>query len=120
MSEDQVEAIEIREIVITAPDAEWLATFCRSLIDDRLAAAAHIIEDIRTVYRWKDAVQDTHEARAHIRTRRALADAILQRVESEHPYEIPSVVMLDVSPLSPRYRTWVEDQTAETPRIPPR
>ncbi|MBK7622461.1 MAG: hypothetical protein IPJ14_07295 [Kineosporiaceae bacterium] len=41
MSEDQAdEDVEICEIVITAPDAEWLAAFCRGLIEDSRTCTA--------------------------------------------------------------------------------
>lgn len=112
MSDDQVdEDIEICEIVITAPDAEWLATFCRGLIEDRLAAAAHIIEDIRTLYRWDGEIHDTREARAHIRTQTALSLNILERTRAEHPYQVPSVLGLQVMLVNPDYGTWLTDET---------
>lgn len=117
MSDDQgdpVDDVEICEIVITAPDADWLANFCRSLIEDHLAAAAHIIEDIRTLYRWQDEIHDTREARAHIRTRRVLSGAIFQQVRAKHPYEVPSVVALDITTLNHDYQLWIVEQTRDS------
>ncbi len=111
MNDDQAEDVEICEIVITAPDAEWLATFCRSLIEDRLAAAVHIIEDVHTLYRWEGEVRDDREARAHLRTRRQLSEAVMARVRAEHPYTVPSVVAFDVTVLNPHYRHWLVQQT---------
>jgi len=103
---------EICEIVITAPDADWLATFVRSLVEARLAASGHIIESIRTIYRWDGDIHDTHEARAHLRTRRSHADAILTRVRAEHPYEVPSVLILPAAAVNPDYRAWILAETA--------
>ena len=111
--DDPAEDVEICEIVITAPDTEWLATFCRSLIEDRLVAAVHIIEDIRTLYRWQGEIHDTHEARAHLRTRRALADTIRNRVGREHPYEVPSVITVLVASASAEYSHWIQRQTRD-------
>jgi periplasmic divalent cation tolerance protein len=117
MTDDQAgEDVEICEIIITAPNAEWLAAFCRNLIEDHLAAAVHIIEDIRTLYRWQGEINDTHEARAHIRTRRAYSDAIFERVLSMHPYDVPSVVVLDITTLNPAYQHWVVTQTEDSER----
>ena len=111
MSDDQAEDVEICEIVITAPDAEWLAAFCRSLIEDRLAAAVHIIEDIRTLYRWQGEIHDTREARAHLRTRESHLSAVLERVRREHPYEVPSVISTKIHAASLEYIEWVAQQT---------
>jgi periplasmic divalent cation tolerance protein len=102
---------EICEIVITAPDAEWLATFTRRLVEDRLVAGAHVIESVRSIYRWTDEVQDTHEARVALRTRRSLFTAVLARVKAEHPYLVPSVNALPIVASNPEYRTWVLQET---------
>lgn len=112
MSDDQAEDVEICEIVITAPNPEWLGNFCRSLIEDRLAAAVHIIEDIRTLYRWQGEIHDTREARAHIRTRGVLSAEIFERVRDGHPYEIPSVAAMRIAPLNPNYLQWILEQTS--------
>jgi hypothetical protein len=32
---------ELCEVVITAPDPDWLYSFARKLVEDRLAASAH-------------------------------------------------------------------------------
>jgi periplasmic divalent cation tolerance protein len=109
--DDQAEDIEICEIVITAPDAEWLATFCRSLIEDRLAAAVHIIEDIRTLYRWQGEIHDTHEARAHIRTRMGHIENIAAKAKASHPYQVPSITMFCLVALNGAYSDWIVTMT---------
>lgn len=112
MSEKQVDVdVEICEIVITAPDGEWLATFCRSLIEDRLAAAVHIIEDIRTLYRWEEETHDTHEARAHVRTSQSCAARIAARAMAEHPYRLPSITVYALRTTS-AYSDWVFSNTS--------
>lgn len=105
---------EICEIVITAPDPEWLAAFTRRLVEDRLASSGHIIEQIRTIYRWDGQVHDTHEARVALRTRRGLADAILTRVKAEHPYQVPSVVSLAATALNRDYGAWICQSTVQS------
>ena len=44
---------DICEVVITAPDTEWLVAFTRRLVEDHLRAGGHHIERIRSVYRWR-------------------------------------------------------------------
>lgn len=43
---------EVCEIVVTAPDAEWLIEFGRRLVTDRLAASVHNLTPIRSIYEW--------------------------------------------------------------------
>jgi periplasmic divalent cation tolerance protein len=63
---------EVCEVIITAPDADWLAEFTRRLVDDRLAASGHIIVPIRSIYRWQGQIYDKTEARVALHTRRSL------------------------------------------------
>jgi periplasmic divalent cation tolerance protein len=102
---------EICEIIITAPDPEWLADFTRRLVEDRLVAGSHQIESVRSIYRWNGEIHDTHEARVALRTRLRCFAAILERTLAEHQYVVPSVLALPVVDANPAYRRWVLDQT---------
>jgi uncharacterized protein involved in tolerance to divalent cations len=59
---------EVCEVVITAPDAEWLAGFTRRLVEDRLCASGHNIASIRSIYRWRGQIYDKSEARVALHT----------------------------------------------------
>lgn len=103
---------DICEVVITAPDAEWLADFTRRLIADHLCAGSHQIERVRSIYPWHGDVYDTHEARVAVRTRIELVDAIIDRTRAEHPYEVPGIVALPIIAANPAYAQWIRDETA--------
>jgi periplasmic divalent cation tolerance protein len=75
---------EVCEVVITAPDAEWLAGFVRRLVEHRLAAGAHEITSIRSVYRWQG---------------------------EEHDYLVPCVVALPIVTGGPKYIEWILAET---------
>lgn len=104
--------IEICEVIITAPDAEWLAAFTRRLVDDQLAACGHNIAAVRSIYRWRGATHDEHEARVALHTRTDLVPAIVDRANAEHPYEVPCVIATPVVAGNPAYVQWVLDETA--------
>lgn len=104
---------DVCEVVITAPDAVWLAEFVQSLVDDRLCACGHVIERIRSVYRWDGAVHDEAEARVGLHTRTTLVDAITARADRDHPYEVPCVIALPIVAGNPAYIRWIIDQTTD-------
>jgi periplasmic divalent cation tolerance protein len=87
---------EVCEVVITAPDPDWLAAFTHKLVVDRLCAAGHNFVPIRSIYRWQGHVYDKREARVALRTRRSLLPEIIERTKREHPYEVPSVVAVPI------------------------
>lgn len=103
---------EICEVIITAPDADWLAAFTRRLVDDQLAACGHNIAAIRSIYRWQGATHDEQEARVALHTRTDLVPAIVDRANAEHPYEVPCVIATPVVAGNPAYVQWVLDETA--------
>lgn len=102
---------EVCEVVITAPDAEWLALFTRRLVDERLAACGHNVAVIRSIYRWEGTVYDKPEARVALHTRRSLVAAIVERANTEHPYEVPCVIATDIVAGNPTYVRWILDET---------
>lgn len=112
---------ELIEVTITARDATWLASFVRQLVEDRLCAAGHVDPSIRSIYRWQDEIFDVPESRATLHTRASLLDAIIERVNERHPYEVPCVVAKNFTGGSDPYLRWIvavtgdEDQDHEVP-----
>jgi periplasmic divalent cation tolerance protein len=105
------EADEVCEVIITAPDPDWLVEFTRKLVGDRLCASGHNFQPIRTIYRWQGQVYDKAEARVALRTRRSLLPQIVERTKQEHPYEVPSVVAVPIIDGGSDYLRWILEQT---------
>ena len=108
-----VDASEFCEVVVTAADADWLAGFTRTLVEERLAACGHVIPAIRSVYRWEGAVHDEPEARVGLHTRRSLVPAIVARTADLHPYDVPCVLALPLAGANPAYLQWLAAETRE-------
>ena len=102
---------QICEVVVTGPDAEWLAGFTRSLVQERLAACGHTIAAVRSIYRWQGVVHDDAEARVALHTRMSLVPRIVQRADRDHPYDVPCVIALPVAGGNPAYVQWVLSET---------
>ena len=104
---------ECCEVVITAADADWLAGFTRTLVEERLATCGHLLGAIRSIYRWEGAVHDEPEARVALHTRRSLVDAVVARTAQLHPYEVPCVIAMPLVGGDPAYLRWVQEQTRD-------
>jgi periplasmic divalent cation tolerance protein len=99
------------ELVITGPDRLWLTEFALRLVDDRLCACGQVVAPVRSVFRWEGKVQEESEARVWLHTRGALVPTILERVEREHPYDVPCVLVLPVAGGNAAYLDWVRAET---------
>ena len=102
---------EFCEVVVTAEDADWLAGFTRTLVEERLAACGHTLEAVRSIYRWQGAVQDDAEARVALHTRRSLVPAIVARTAELHRYDVPCVIALPLVGGNPAYLDWIAAET---------
>ncbi len=104
---------DVVEVVVTGPDADWLAGYARTLVEERLAACGHRLVAIRSVYRWEGTVHDDPEARVALHTRRSLVPAVVARTRELHPYDVPCVLALPVTDGDPDYLRWVLAETRE-------
>jgi periplasmic divalent cation tolerance protein len=102
---------EYCEVVVTAPDADWLTGFTRTLVEERLAACGHTATAVRSIYRWQGEVHDDREARVALHTRRSLVPAIVARAEQVHPYDVPCVIAVPLVGGNPAYLRWIAEET---------
>lgn len=98
---------DLADVTITAADAEWLAGFVRSLVDDGLVACGNIVPQIRSIYTWQGKTEDDVEALAILHTKVALVQKIIEHVDAEHPDETPQVLEIPISESHPGYREWL-------------
>jgi periplasmic divalent cation tolerance protein len=98
--------------MVTAADERQARSIARTLVDERIAACVNIVGPIRSVYRWRDAVEDEQEYLLLIKTRAALVGRLERRVKDLHSYEVPEVLALTPSAGSSAYLGWLLESTA--------
>ncbi|WP_040157602.1 divalent-cation tolerance protein CutA [Mobilicoccus massiliensis] len=99
------------ELVVTGPDAEWAADLARVLVEERWAACAHILPEIRSVYRWEGRIEDAPEARLSLHTRADLVDSVGRRIAELHEYDVPCIMALPITGGLPAYLDWIAEET---------
>lgn len=97
----------VRAVLVTAPDSEVAAGLARTLVEEGLAACVNLVPGIRSFYRWEGQVQDDPEVLLVIKTRSDRCDALAQRVQELHPYDLPEVLALPAVGGSAAYLDWV-------------
>jgi periplasmic divalent cation tolerance protein len=105
-----------RIVLVTAGDERQARSIARTLVDERLAACVNVLGPIRSVYRWRDAVEDEPEYLLLIKTRAALLGRLERRVLDLHSYEVPEVLALAPSAGSAAYVEWLLESTAPATR----
>ncbi len=109
---------EIWVALATAPDASVAERLGRLAVEAGHAACANIVPGLRSLFRWKGAVQDEPEVLILFKTTAAAFSALAELVRKEHPYEIPELIALPVADGLAPYLGWVRRATLplETPR----
>jgi periplasmic divalent cation tolerance protein len=102
---------ELCEVVITAPDPDWLLDLTRELVTEGLCASVHNFAPVRSIYRWQGEVHECTEGRASLHTRTSLVSVIVERVKASHPYEVPGISARPIVSGNPDYLRWMADET---------
>jgi periplasmic divalent cation tolerance protein len=79
-----------------------------ALVEKRLAACVNIVSGVRSVYRWKDAIEDEEEVLLVIKTSRPLFEELRNEILRLHSYEVPEVIALEVVDGSEGYLAWLD------------
>jgi periplasmic divalent cation tolerance protein len=98
-------------IVLTSVGASDKAEeLAASLVERRLAACVNIIGPIRSIYRWKGAIEREQEYLLLIKTTTERASYLAAALAELHPYELPEHVELDIDSGSHEYLQWLSAQ----------
>ena len=85
-------------------DADPLA---RTLVEERLAACVNVLAPMKSVYRWKGAVEEAAERQMIIKTARANVTQLQRRLKELHPYDVPEFLVIGVDEGSEPYLEWL-------------
>jgi len=102
-----------KRIVLTTASSEEEATkIARSLVERGLAACVNTVPQVRSIYRWKDKVEESHEWLLLIKTTAGLFGQVRETIADLHSYELPECVCLTVEDGSPDYLQWIAESVS--------
>ena len=93
-------------------NAEEASTIGRQMVEERLAACVNILPGVRSIYRWKGAIESADEVAAIFKTTDDQANALITRIAGLHSYDLPCIATWPIDKLLADYAAWVEDSVA--------
>jgi periplasmic divalent cation tolerance protein len=90
-------------------DAEEAERIGRQMVEERLAACANLLGPVRSIYRWKGAIESAEEVAAIFKTSEEQAEALMTRIAALHSYDVPCVAAWPIDKVLGPYSDWVED-----------
>lgn len=94
-------------VLTTLADGESAAEIARTLVNEQLAACGTILPAARSIYRWRDAIEDASETLLLLKTTDSLAGALEDRLRELHPYDTPEILAIEPARAFAPYAEWV-------------
>jgi periplasmic divalent cation tolerance protein len=107
------DAGKFRVVLVTAGSEEEAEKIARALVEERLAACVNIVPGVRSIYRWRGAVEDDSEVLMVIKSEADILDALEARVRALHSYEVPEILALPIERGSAPYLDWLAGSLGE-------
>ena len=99
----------------TCPDADAAERIAATLVGEHLAACVNVLPGLRSVYRWKGAVERADEVLLLIKTQPDRLPPLQDRLRQLHPYELPELIAVETDLGLPAYLRWIADETRPEP-----
>ena len=100
----------IQLVYITTGDKAEAKQIGMSLVESRLAACVNIIDQMNSLYRWEEQIQDDQEVILIAKTTAEKVPALMEKVKAMHSYECPCIVCLPVMDGYGPFLAWIREQ----------
>lgn len=97
----------------TCGSQEEARRLARLLVEERLAACVQVLPFVRSVYRWRGAIEECEEWLLLIKSRRGRFEDIRRRIRAEHSYELPEILASAVVDGDADYLAWIDSGVPE-------
>ena len=98
---------QLAQIVLTTCPADAADRLARGLVEARLAACVNIVPGLRSVYRWRGAIETADEVLLVIKGGSDQFHAIEAHIRAAHPYELPELIAVPVVAGLAAYVSWL-------------
>jgi periplasmic divalent cation tolerance protein len=98
-------------VYATFPDPAMAEAIGGALLDLRLVACVNILPAMTALYNWKGARQKDSECVGLFKTRRSLAQGVVDEIVARHAYETPAALILPLEGGAEGYLAWLAGET---------
>jgi periplasmic divalent cation tolerance protein len=100
-------------VFCTVPDEYVAEKIANKVVQKKLAACCNIIPGLRSIYIWKNEIQDDKEMLLIIKTKKDIFTKLQKAITEIHPYSIPEIISISIENGSKNYLNWVEQNVKQ-------
>ncbi|MDG6218493.1 MAG: divalent-cation tolerance protein CutA [Candidatus Thermoplasmatota archaeon] len=98
-------------VYCTTSDIAEAEKIAKTLLEEKLVACVNIIPSIRSMYRWKGAIEIGTESALFIKTVDGKVAETIDRVKELHSYDVAEIIALDLVDGSKEYFDFLRKET---------
>ncbi len=104
-------SIPLAWVYVTAGDKSVALDIGKTVVKERLAACANVLNPMTSIYWWDGDVQEDTEVVLILKTRQELVQDLTARIQELHSYDCPCVVSFDIQSGNGAYLDWLVGET---------
>ena len=98
-------------VVLSTCPPDAATRLARALVESKLAACVSVVPQVKSYYWWEGNVQEDGESLLVLKCRSEDVAGLTERLRTEHPYDVPEIVALEVTAGNRDYLEWVHTST---------
>ena len=95
-------------IYVTAPTREEAGRIAETVVTERLAACANILNGVTSIFRWEGKFCRKNEVILILKTTEEKTSALTARIKELHSYECPCIVVLPIEGGNEAFLEWID------------
>jgi periplasmic divalent cation tolerance protein len=95
-------------IYVTAPSRKEAERIAETVVTERLAACANILDGVTSIFHWEGKLCRENEAVMILKTADEKTAALTARIKELHSYECPCIVVLPIEDGNPAFLEWIQ------------
>jgi len=95
-------------VLTTTSSVEEAERVARGLLEKKLVACVNIVRDVKSIYWWQGAIEETVEALVVAKTRHDKLEAVEKTIRELHSYKVPEIIALPVIAGGDDYLGWLD------------
>jgi periplasmic divalent cation tolerance protein len=85
----------------------------KALVESRLAACVNILDNMQSIYRWEQEIQQDTEVVLIAKTTDSLVSELIEKVKALHSYDCPCIVSLPILDGYRPFLNWIHEEVKE-------
>ena len=99
-------------VYMTAGSVEEAKSIGQILVGQNLAACVNLFENMTSIYKWEEKLEESQEVIMIAKTRKTLMPKLIETVNTLHSYDCPCILELPIQGGNPDFLSWIKSQTA--------